>query len=335
MKVKVKDVSPNPYRNIEHYPLNKEKIIALTQSIEKTGFWDNLVARELDGKIQIAYGHHRIEALRLAEGFGYDFEFELPIKNIDNGTMIQIMANENMQEWGHDITVIDETVKVTKAYLENDFAFIAAKNAKMKDHHNVRWDGKTVSSKDIADFLGWNAGKVQTSLRRIEAIESGKVSKKALETFQPEKSKHFLKSVTNHNFTQKEQEEIAIELVEKDVSRKDFKQVLEAKAFEKKYGKDFGKKKAEKTDQKIKEFDDALGQIADDITSLSDKFLKLTNLKEELKNVTSKKGLFNLKLLFMAFGNLEIRMNRFQSAMVKNTEDITEDYLQEVKQLKQ
>lgn len=333
MKVKVKDVSPNPYRNIEHYPLNKEKIIALTQSIEKTGFWDNLVAREEDGKIQIAYGHHRIEALRLAEGFGYDFEFELPIKEIDNGTMIQIMANENMQEWGHDITVIDETVKVTKEYLENDYAFVAAKSA---SHYktNDRYK-KTASGKDIADFLGWSTGKVQTSLRRIEAIESGKVSKIALETFQPEKSKHFLKSVTNHNFTQKEQEEIAIELVEKDVSRKDFKQVLEAKAFEKKYGKDFGKKKAEKTDQKIKEFDDALGQIADDITSLSDKFLKLTNLKEELKNVTSKKGLFNLKLLFMAFGNLEIRMDRFQDAMVKNTEDITEDYLQEVKQLKQ
>ena len=333
MKVKVKDVSPNPYRNIEHYPLNKEKIIALTQSIEKTGFWDNLVAREEDGKIQIAYGHHRIEALRLAEGFGYDFEFELPIKEIDNGTMIQIMANENMQEWGHDITVIDETVKVTKEYLENDYAFVAAKSA---SHYktNDRYK-KTASGKDIADFLGWSTGKVQTSLRRIEAIESGKVSKIALETFQPEKSKHFLKSVTNHDFTQKEQEEIAIELVEKDVSRKDFKQVLEAKAFEKKYGKDFGKKKAEKTDQKIKEFDDALGQIADDITSLSDKFLKLTNLKEELKNVTSKKGLFNLKLLFMAFGNLEIRMDRFQDAMVKNTEDITEDYLQEVKQLKQ
>jgi hypothetical protein len=245
--------------------------------------------------------------------------------------MIQIMANENMQEWGHDITVIDETVKVTKEYLENDDIFLAAKKMSVIN----KGYQYQASGKDIADFLGWNSNKVTTSLRRIEAIESGKVSKIALETFQPEKSKHFLKSVTNHNFTQKEQEEIAVELVEKDVSRKDFKQVLEAKAFEKKYGKDFGKKKAEKTDQKIKEFDDALGQIADDITSLSDKFLKLTNLKEELKNVTSKKGLFNLKLLFMAFGNLEIRMNRFQNAMVKNTEDITEDYLQEVKQLKQ
>ena len=146
MKVKVKDVSPNPYRNIEHYPLNKDKIIALTQSIEKTGFWDNLVAREVNGKIEIAYGHHRIEALRLAEGFGYDFEFELPIKEIDNGTMIQIMANENMQEWSHSIGVIDETVKVAKEYLR----LISGKQPSSKQNHK-----DYISSNDISDFLGW------------------------------------------------------------------------------------------------------------------------------------------------------------------------------------
>ena len=335
MRIKVRDVRPNPYRNIDHYPLNKEKIMALTQSIEKTGFWDNLVGREVNGEVQIAYGHHRIEALRLAEGFGYDFEFDLPIKNIDDATMIQIMANENMQEWGHDITVIDETVKVTKKYLENDFAFLAAKDANMKNHPNVRWDGKTVSGKDIAEFLGWSSSKVNTSLRRIDAIESGKVSKVALETFQPEKSKHFLQSVTKHDFTPKEQEEIAVELVEKDVSRSDFKNVLEAKAFEKKYGADFGKKKEDKKDNQILEFDRELGNIAKEITNLSDKFLKLKNLKDELQSVTSKKGLFNLKILFMAFGNLETRMKRFKDAMLENTEDITEDYIQKVKQLNQ
>ena len=116
MKVKVKDVKANPYRNIDHYSLNKDKIMALTSSIEKTGFWDNLVGRKMNGEIQIAYGHHRIEALRLATGYGYDFEFDLPIRDISDGAMIQIMANENMLEWGHSIIVIDETVKVAKEY---------------------------------------------------------------------------------------------------------------------------------------------------------------------------------------------------------------------------
>lgn len=329
MKVKVKDVSPNPYRNIEHYPLNKDKIIALTQSIEKTGFWDNLVAREVNGKIEIAYGHHRIEALRLAEGFGYDFEFELPIKEIDNGTMIQIMANENMQEWSHSIGVIDETVKVAKEYL----GLISGKQPSSKQNHK-----DYISSNDIADFLGWNKSKVSQSLKRLNLIQDGTIEKEAVESLPSSThAEEFTKAINTSKvkFTPQEQRQIAKEIVESGEGKRKVKERIEAKAFEKKYGADFGKKKTEKKDKQIKEFDDALGQIADDISSLSDKFLKLTNLKEELKKVTSKKGLFNLKLLFMAFGNLETRMHRFQNAMVKNTEDITEDYLQEVKQLKQ
>ena len=66
--------------------------MALTSSIEKTGFWDNLVGRKMNGEIQIAYGHHRIEASRLAIGYGYDFEFDLPIRDISDGAMIQIMG---------------------------------------------------------------------------------------------------------------------------------------------------------------------------------------------------------------------------------------------------
>ena len=66
--------------------------MALTSSIEKTGFWDNLVGRKMNGEIQIAYGHHRIEALRLATGYGYDYEFDLTIREIKDGAMIQIMG---------------------------------------------------------------------------------------------------------------------------------------------------------------------------------------------------------------------------------------------------
>ena len=195
-----------------------------------------------------------------------------------------------------------------------------------------------LGANDISDFLGWNLSKVTSSLKRLNLIDKGVIEKEAVESLpsgtHAERFASFI-SKANVEFTLKEQKQIAKEIVDSGVGERKVKEIIEAKAFEKKYGADFGKKKTEKKDKQIKEFDDALGQIADDISSLSDKFLKLTNLKEELKNVTSKKGLFNLKLLFMAFGNLETRMHRFQNAMVKNTEDITEDYLQEVKQLKQ
>jgi uncharacterized protein YfkK (UPF0435 family) len=330
MKVKVRDVHPNPYRNIEHYPLNKEKIMALTKSIEKTGFWDNLVGREVNGKIQIAYGHHRIEALRLSEGFGYDFEFDLPIKDIDDGTMIQIMANENMQEWSHSIGVVDETVKVAKEYLE-----IRLPVAESKKYNNKN----IVSSNDIAEFLGWNLNKVKESVKRLNLINEGVIQQDAIQSLPTEThAAEFANAINvakekNIEFTPQEQKAIAKEISDSGMGKRDVKKTIEAKAFEKKYGDDFGKKKAEAVDKKLQEFDTQLGLIANEITSLSDKFLKLTSLKNELESVTSKKGLFNLKILLMAFGNLKTRMQKFEDAMTKNTEDITHEYIEEVKQL--
>jgi hypothetical protein len=332
MKVKVRDVQPNPYRNIEHYPLNKEKIMALTKSIEKTGFWDNLVGRELDGQIQIAYGHHRIEALRLAEGFGYDFEFELPVKNIDNGTMIQIMANENMQEWSHSIGVVDETVKVAKEYLE-----IRLPENESKKYNNQH----IVSANDISEFLGWNLNKVHQSLRRLNLIDDGTIQQEAVQSLPTETHAiEFANAINvakekNIVFTPQEQKAIAKEISDSGMGKRDVKKTIEAKVFEKKYGDDFGKKKAEAVDKKLQEFDNQLGFIANDISSLSDKFLKLTSLKNELESVTSKKGLFNLKILLMAFGNLKTRMQKFEESMLENTEDITIEYIEEVKQLNQ
>ena len=43
---------------ISYLPI--EKIESLAKSINQTGFWDNILARKKNGKIQIAYGHHRL-----------------------------------------------------------------------------------------------------------------------------------------------------------------------------------------------------------------------------------------------------------------------------------
>jgi len=45
MKVKINQLNPNPYRDMENYPINREKVEALKASMEQTGFWDNILAR--------------------------------------------------------------------------------------------------------------------------------------------------------------------------------------------------------------------------------------------------------------------------------------------------
>ena len=113
----LKDVRANPFRNIDHYPILPDKIEALRASIQTTGFWDNVVARAVDGGAEVAYGHHRLVALR--EEYGDDHQITLIIRDLDDETMLRMMADENRDEWRHDAVVEQETVKaVVEAYAD-------------------------------------------------------------------------------------------------------------------------------------------------------------------------------------------------------------------------
>jgi hypothetical protein len=79
-----------------------------------------------------------------------------------------------------------------------------------------------------------------------------------------------------------------------------------------------------------KDFDKELGKFSDDITQLSDKFLKLKNLKDEIQGINSKKGLLNRKLFFLSFGSLETRMQKFKDAMNEKPQDNIEDIEAEI-----
>jgi ParB-like chromosome segregation protein Spo0J len=113
----IKDIKANPFRHIARYPIRREKVAALRESLRKTGFWDNVVARAKDGKAEIAYGHHRLVALK--EEYGPNHKVELIIRKLDDEAMIQIMARENMEEWGTSASVEQETIRaVVEAYGE-------------------------------------------------------------------------------------------------------------------------------------------------------------------------------------------------------------------------
>jgi len=116
MKVKLKDVYPNPFRNMERYPIHKQKILQLKNSIQSTDFWDNIVARKREGGgIEIAYGHHRLAALN--ELYSGAKEFNWIVRDLDDDEMLKIMAHENLDEWGHDSAIERETIRaVVEAY---------------------------------------------------------------------------------------------------------------------------------------------------------------------------------------------------------------------------
>jgi len=112
---KLKDVKPNPFRRTEKYPLIAGKVEFLKTSIENTDFWENIIGREVDGKLEIAYGHHRLEALKAL--YPPTKEFDWRVKKLSDAKMIQIMAAENDDAYSCDPRALIESVRAAvRAY---------------------------------------------------------------------------------------------------------------------------------------------------------------------------------------------------------------------------
>jgi ParB-like nuclease domain len=156
MKVRVSDLKPNPFRHLDRLPLREDKIAALMRSIKDTSFWDNLLGRKnKDGDIEIAYGHHRIEALRRLK---ID-EIDMNVRKLSNEDMAKIMAHENMDEWGHSS---DFEVEVVRSIIDG-FAAGLIELPKVRNGHaegrarvliSPRGEIKYTAA-TISDFLGW------------------------------------------------------------------------------------------------------------------------------------------------------------------------------------
>lgn len=188
MKIAVRDLKPNPFRDLDRYPVQPEKTEALKRSIKDTSFWDNLLARKApngSGGFEIAYGHNRLKALR---DLRVD-EIDIPVRSLDDTDMARIMAHENMEEWGHSTTIEQETVRsIIAAYAEGRIKLPAVKRnagsgVALRIAPSFRATGRPISAQEemanaytadtLAEFLGWKDYKVEATLAALALIEDG------------------------------------------------------------------------------------------------------------------------------------------------------------------
>ena len=179
MKFKLADIRPNPFRDIEHYPIDRPKIEALKASIGSTGFWDNLVARRVGDSAEIAYGHHRLVAMREIDP---DVSIDLIIRDLDDATMLRIMADENMQEWTSSAAIEQETIAaVIKAYAAGKITLDMpdGRNGKVRSapsfQSRFEGSGATYIPETVAAFLRWPLRKVERAVAALAAIEAEEV----------------------------------------------------------------------------------------------------------------------------------------------------------------
>jgi len=269
MKVKIKDLVPNPFRDTENYPINEEKIRSLSNSINQTGFWDNILARRNDGTIEIAYGHHRLVALQRL--FKPDYVVDIPVKDLDDSTMIRVMANENDESWAITPGIIDETVRVTKEFLE--------KHPEIKK--NFPYVKEKVGARFVSEFLGgnWNLDRVKESLHRLKMIHDDTLDKEAVESLPTAKAaKKFVYAVKKTDLKDKEAQK---RVAERIIKGEDFSEEgIRSEVFEEKYHME--EKAKDKEQIRRQEFEYHLRQLTKKADSLYQDLINLLEYKDVL-----------------------------------------------------
>ncbi len=150
MKYQLKNIVKNPFRDYDINPLNADKIEKLKESIKKTNFWDNVLARPNGDLLELAYGHHRLEALR--QIYDDNHTIEVIVLDLDDDEMLQIMMNENDDWYGSSANKHEAISSAKKLHPE-------------------------YANRKIAEFLGIDKRLVESYANVTKAIDNNYIDK--------------------------------------------------------------------------------------------------------------------------------------------------------------
>ena len=105
--VRLLDIDPNAMRDLDRYPFNAKKIEALRRSIRDLGLWEGVIGRRKGNRVEIAFGHHRIEAVR--QELGEDAEANVIVRDLSDRDMVEFMGRENAEAYNTDFLILLET----------------------------------------------------------------------------------------------------------------------------------------------------------------------------------------------------------------------------------
>jgi hypothetical protein len=121
--IPVKNIHPNPHRDFKRNPIPEDQVQAVLDSIDRTGFWDNIVVRphpEKKGEYQLAYGHSRLAAVRRKKFL----EITVPVADLNDWDMLCAMVDENETQRTVPPKVVVENVEAGLKLLEKAFKTI-------------------------------------------------------------------------------------------------------------------------------------------------------------------------------------------------------------------
>lgn len=246
MKIAVKDLEPNPFRDFDNYPIDRERVNGLRDSIKLDTFWGGIPVRPhptKNGKYQIGCGHHRLISLQ-ENGVK---EIDVPVEILSDARMLRIMINENVEyaarpklinadvEKARNFLVIELTKYETweQAYADNDFSikFPDIKNAKsfarLKEQH--------IGRPTILTYLGkpWEkrAWMIQEALASLKDSETF-LDRQALETIPTMfQARTFRQNVKAYKTPKKKQKILAKKIAKEGIGKRDIPKLVKDHAI--------------------------------------------------------------------------------------------------------
>jgi len=211
--VRISDIDKNPFRKYSVYAIQRDKVDKLKESIHKTGFWKTVTGRYSPdptkaGRVEIAFGHHRIAAA--LEVYKPEDTIPIIIETLSDDEMRERMIRENKAEYGCLPAAIDDAVKAARDFLDGNRE--EAEKLLKADRSDVK--RVRVGAPAIAKYTGFPKSTVESSLRRLEWTETGKVDREALYLMpNTAAANRFARAVMQHPASQPHQRTIAAYIV--------------------------------------------------------------------------------------------------------------------------
>jgi len=232
--VELKEIEDNPFREASAYVYDNGKIDELAESMADTSYWENMLARKTKaGQIQLAYGHHRLQALKklVEEGMLQYKTIKLnvrPERELTDERMLKIFVQENKDTWGEIPQNLCMSVLQLQTHLtgildasKDKDEFIKrigdAGALKIDDRAFTRAKNTGVGATMISQFLGdtWSRQTISDALQVINDDEA--TFKLAQNLPSVTLANRFQKLVTLHPKTKKKDAVMAVEEVQRKV----------------------------------------------------------------------------------------------------------------------
>ena len=152
-------IKDNPYRDKKRNPIDKTRVQQLVESITTTDFWKGVYGRKKGDYVEIAFGHHRVDAAREA---GLK-EIPIEIMDLSDSDMLMRMTRENLR--GELLVSLEAVSAAVKAFGTGTVQLERIDPSTRKDV--IRYAPSFIPGKQIPDPSGGSRPYTADTLARF------------------------------------------------------------------------------------------------------------------------------------------------------------------------